>query len=215
MSANRSTKRILIIDGITGAGKSSVLREVRARIEASPQGPSTRFIFEDDTLGDIMNQVRDPTWRAAPTFEALERILSELERELAANPFRQFIVERFHLTAYALFPEWRYQERFDARLAQLGAVQVLLTYPEDLAEQRAIERADRAEEQWAQGMDAWYGSRSAALTAVIESQRHRWDGLQKSALPFLHIDTREGNWPRYAATLLTFWQGEPIRRPER
>jgi len=199
-------KRILIIDGVTGVGKSSVLREVRARLEAGP-GPSPQVILEDETLGQIMEQVRDPSWREAPTFEALERVLDRMERQLAEEPSRRFIVERFHLTTYALFPKWELLERFDARLARLGAAQVLLSYPEALAEQRAIERADRQEEQWAEGMDAWYGSRSAAVEAVVQSQRRRWEGLRQSVLPFLHLDTREGDWPRYAATLLAFWQG--------
>jgi thymidylate kinase len=199
-------KRILIIDGITGVGKSSVLREVRARLEAGP-GPAPRFIFEDETLGQIMEQVRDPAWREAPTFEALERVLDRMERQLADEPSRCFIVERFHLTTYALHPQWELLERYDARLARLGAAQVLLSYPEALAEQRAIERPDRQEEGWAEGMDTWYGSRAAAVEAVVQSQRRRWEGLRRSALPFLHLDTREGDWPRYAATLLTFWRG--------
>jgi len=199
-------KRILIIDGITGAGKSSVLREVRARLEAGP-GPMPQVILEEETLGQIMEQVREPAWREAPTFEALERVLDTMERQLAEAPARRFIVERFHLTTYALHPRWELLERFDARLARLGAAQVLLSYPEALAEQRAIERVDRQEEGWAEGMDTWYGSRAAAVEAVVQSQRRRWEGLRHSALPFLHLDTREGDWPRYAATLLAFWQG--------
>jgi predicted ATPase len=204
--------RILIIDGITGAGKSSVLREVRTRLEASPEGSETHFIFEEETIGELMTQVKDPTWRAAPTFEALERVLDRMEQGLSVHPDRKYIVERFHLTAYALFPEWQWLERFDARLARLGAAQVLLSYPEHLAERRAIERVDRQDEQWAQGMDAWYGSRAAALEAVLQSQRNRWNGLRKSALPFLHLDTRAAEWPRYAATLLTFWTGASAQR---
>ncbi|MFL5348901.1 MAG: hypothetical protein ACJ8AT_29230 [Hyalangium sp.] len=202
-----SMKRILIIDGITGAGKSSVLKELRARIEALPEGADTHFIYEDDTLGQIMDQVKDPAWRARPTFEALEGTLQRMERELAASPARSFIVERFHLTTYALFPEWDRLVRFDEWLGRLGTAHLLLSYPEPHAERRAIERVDRQEEQWAQGMDAWYGGREAALDAVIQSQRRRWDGLRKSVLPFLHLDTREGDWARYAATIWTFWAG--------
>ena len=192
-------KRILIIDGITGAGKSSVLRHLRARVEASPEGAATHFIPEDDTLGQLMDQVRDPAWRASPTFEALEAVLKRLERELAAEPARRFVVERFHLTTYALFPKWELLRGYDERLARLGAAQVLLSYPEALAERRAIERVDRVEENWAQGMDAWYGSRAAALEAVLQSQRRRWEGQRESLLPFLHLDTREADWARYSS----------------
>ncbi len=198
-------KRILIIEGVTGAGKSSVLRELRARIDASPEGAGTRYILEDETLGAIMEQERDPAWRAEPTFEALERVLERMERELAETPSRRFVVERFHLTSYALLPEWSYLERFDDRLARLGTLQVVLTYPEVLVEQRSIERPDRQEERWAQGMDARYGSRSAAIEAVVQSQRRRCEGMRKSHLQFLQLDTREPDWAQCAEIALGFW----------
>lgn len=197
--------RILVVDGVTGAGKSSVLRALRSVLDVSPHGALTEFIYEDDTLGDIMDQVRDPEWRKAPSFGALEAIITRVEKELAAVPSRRFVLERFHLTAYALYPDWRRLKRYDRRLAELGARQILLTYPSELAETRAIERPDREGEQWSAGMDDWYGSRRSAVAAVIRSQRRRWSALQRSALPFLHVDTREKRWTSYAQSALSFW----------
>jgi len=197
--------RILVVDGVTGAGKSSVLRALRSVLDVSPRGALTEFIYEDDTLGDIMDQVRDPEWRKAPSFGALEAVLTRVERELAAVPSRRFVLERFHLTAYALYPDWRRLKRYDRRLAELGARQILLTYPSELAETRAIERPDRQGDQWSAGMDDWYGSRRSAVAAVIQSQRRRWTALQRSALPFLHVDTREKRWTSYAQSALSFW----------
>jgi len=97
--------RVLVVDGVTGAGKSSVLRALRSLLDASTHGPLTEFIYEDDTLGDIMDQVRDPDWRKAPSFEALEAVVTRVEKALAAVPSRRFVLERFHLTAYALHPD--------------------------------------------------------------------------------------------------------------
>jgi hypothetical protein len=171
----------------------------------SPHGQSAEFIYEDDTLGDIMDQVRDPRWRKAPSFDALESVVTRVEKELAAEPPRRFVLERFHLTAYALHPDWRRLKRYDRRLATLGAKQILLTYPCGLAEARAIERLDRDDRQWAAGMDDWYGSRRSAVAAVVQSQRRRWSALQRSALPFLHVDTREKRWASYAQAALVFW----------
>jgi hypothetical protein len=34
--------------------------------------PDVEFIPEDDTLGDLINQIRDPGWCARPTFVELE-----------------------------------------------------------------------------------------------------------------------------------------------
>jgi hypothetical protein len=182
--------RILVVDGVTGAGKSSILAELRERLD-----PNIVFIPEEETLGDLTNQIRDPAWREQPTFEALESVLSRVECESDS-----FLIERFHLTSYALFPECKHYLGFDVRLQRRGAAIVLLTFPEDQAEERSIFRPDR--EKWQEEMAAWYGSREQAVAAVIESQKLRWDGLSKTNLPFLHIDTREKDWPRYAATIL-------------
>jgi hypothetical protein len=191
---------ILIVDGVTGAGKTSVLGELRRQWSGDIE-----FIEESNTLGDLMNQIRDPVWRANPTFEALDTVLARLDRTLAAEPQRHIVVERFQLTAFALFPDWSYYERFDERLRELGAVIVLLTFPPEQAEVRAVRRIDR--DPWDTGMDAWYGSRLQAVEAVVDSQCRRWEGLSKTRLPFLHIDTRDQEWRRYAATIIAYWMG--------
>jgi hypothetical protein len=92
---------ILIIDGVTGAGKTSVLTELRSRMASTVE-----FIPEEDTLGDLMNQIRDPLWCAQPTFAALDSVLQRLEDGITNASNKHFVVERFHLTAFALFPRW-------------------------------------------------------------------------------------------------------------
>jgi hypothetical protein len=199
--------QIVIIEGVTGAGKSSVIAELQTRLTDKYQSIQFRLILEEETLGDLMEQYRDPVWRANPHFASLESVLSGLESGASASDGPSLVlVERFHLTAFALLPRWSLLRRFDERLARLEAVHVLLTYPPSLAEQRAILRPDRT--GWAVGMDDWYGSRTAAVRAAIVSQKRRWHGLTLSALPFLHLDTREQMWPRYADTILTFCLGE-------
>lgn len=186
------------MDGVTGAGKSSVLAEIRVRLPKDVE-----FIPESETLGDLMGQIRDSAWRAQPTFAALETITNHLERTVVANPRRNILVERFHLTAFALFPHWNYYERFDKRLRHLGAVMALLTFPREEVEERSIKRPDR--DAWDSGMDAWYGSRSKAVEAATVSQEWRWEGLRRTRLPFVHIDTRNREWQRYATTILAYW----------
>jgi hypothetical protein len=72
-------------------------------------------------------------------------------------------------------------------------------------EGRCIERAERSERGWVAAMEAWYGSRDAAVEAARASQRRRWDVLAISSLPFLHLDTREQDWSRYADAIAEFW----------
>jgi hypothetical protein len=192
---------ILILEGVTGAGKSSLLAELRPLLDARIS-PNVEFIPEDDTLGNLMTQIRDPDWCAHPTFAALCSVLTRLE-EVASETGKRFLVERFHLTAFALFPHWDCYQRYEERLAKLGTAMVLLTFPTDLAELRSIQRDDRKD--WAQGLDNWYGSRAQAVDAVVESQRRRVKSLERTKLPFLHIDTREQDWRRYAETVTAYW----------
>ncbi|MCG5055964.1 MAG: chloramphenicol phosphotransferase CPT family protein [Myxococcales bacterium] len=188
---------VLILEGVTGAGKTSVLRAMESCFSHRPS-----LIPEEDTLGDLMNQVRNPAWRERPRFEALDAVLARIERHRDEGAAGLLLVERFHLTAYALFPRWELLDQYDERLEALDASLVLLTFPSELAETRSIERPDRLE--WAQDMDAWYGSREAAIEAVRWSQAHRWDGLKKTRLPFLHLDTRRQDWSRYARAIKAF-----------
>lgn len=189
---------VLVIEGVTGAGKTAVIELLRARWAAS--GVDLDFVPEDETLGTLMDQVRDPDWQRAPTYDALVAALARVEHGVASG--RRVLVERFHLTAHALFPAWDRLARLDARLAELGARHVLLAFPDALVAERSIDRPER--DGWAAGMAAWYGSRDQAIATASESQRRRIDALTRSALPFLHLDTRERDWPRYADVVQAF-----------
>jgi hypothetical protein len=197
--------RIAIIDGVTGAGKTSALGLLETICRKGPW-EKVIVIDEDRTLGNIMDQFQDPAWRAAPTFEAIESTVAFLEQTAAsAGASRQLIlVERLHLTTYALFPKWKYLQTFDQRLQKLDAVNVLLTFPPGEVETRSIERPDRADHNWAAGMDQWLGSRSNAVRDIRRSQQRRWQALKFSRLPFLHIDTRKRRWMQYARTIATY-----------
>lgn len=196
---------ILIIEGVTGGGKTSVIKELRRLIDVS-----VSFIEEETTLGLIMDQIRDPEWMKNPEFDALASVMETLEDDLSRNPQRRYLVERFHLTAYALTGYWEKLQEFDMRMHELGARMVLLTYPDRLVERRSILRIER--NNWAEGMIQYYGSKEKAISAVVDSQRSRWDGLSRTSIPFLHIDTREQDWLLYASLIKTFWsEGQDVR----
>lgn len=208
-SSERGSQRprsdVLVVEGVTGAGKSSVLREI-VRALSKRGGPVPTVIPEDDTLGRIMSQARDPAWRGAPTFEALEQTLDWIESgSLREGLGARFLVERFHLTAYALHPDWSCFAPYDARLAAMRARLVLLTYPEAMAAERSLDRPDRVGERWADEMASWYGSREAAVAAVRDSLRRREEALALTALPHLVLDTTDRDWTRLAAAALAFW----------
>lgn len=193
-------RRLVVIEGVTGAGKTRTIAALRAwGVRA---GHPVQVIDEDVTLGSFLDDVRDPAWLARPAFPGLDDGLEALDRLLRADADALVLVERFHLSVYALFNRWRLLRRYDGALHALGAVQVLLDYHPSLTEQRSLLRPDRAD--WASGMDQHYGSRRLAITAVRQSQARRRQALLLSQLPYLHLDNSPGHWDDCAAAILAY-----------
>lgn len=187
-------KPILIIEGVTGAGKTSIISHLRHILPSQ-----TRVIPEEETLGNVMSLVNDERWAAHPTFEHFERILAGFRQLQGPHPI---VLERFHLTAYALLPNWEVLRSFDTILAELDAHLVLCTFPNNLIENRSIDRAD--DPGYADTMIGYYGSRNAAIEAVRVSQERRVQALSMTRLPFLHLDTSDNAWTDYAKSIRMF-----------
>lgn len=197
---------MLIVEGVTGAGKTSLIREIERQLREQGE-PLPSIVLEDDTLGDIMDQSRDPAWRRAPTFEALDATLDRIEStSLREGLGGSFVVERFHLTTYALFPQWEHLRPYDDRLARMSARSVLLVYPEADAVRRSLDRPDRVDEGWREAMIAHYGGYDAALEAIRTSQRRRVEALALTRVPTLPLDSAGGDFSRLAARALAFWR---------
>ncbi|HYM21022.1 MAG TPA: hypothetical protein VEW28_08465 [Candidatus Kapabacteria bacterium] len=192
--------RIIIIEGVTGSGKSSVIRDLKTLLPTT-----TYYISEEETLGSLMQQVRDESWKAEPHFDALEVSLRHIEQHKEKQPSEIIVVERFHPTGYALFPYWEKLEAFDKRLFELGACIILLSFEASLTERRSIDRTENNE--YADVMIAYYGSRENAIAAVQTSQQRRIDALGKTRLPYLRIDTSMKDWRTYANIILAFSSG--------
>jgi hypothetical protein len=193
-------RRLVVIEGVTGAGKSRTIAALREW--GMRAGQPVQVIDEDVTLGSFLDDVRTPAWQAQPAFPGLDAGLAALEAARRADPDALVLVERFHLSVYALFSRWRLLRRYDAALHALGAVHVLLDYHPRLTEQRSLLRPDRAD--WASGMDQHYGSRSLAIVAVKQSQARRRQALLLSELPYLHLDNSPGHWDDCAAAILAY-----------
>jgi hypothetical protein len=165
-------------------------------------GDQALCIDESYTLGSIMDQIKDEAWRSAPSFDALDNVYAKLKQYHVEHPTNIILVERFHLTTYALFPYWEYVEKFDTYLADLSAALVLLTIPDGQAEERSIDRQD--DPDYAETMIGYFGSREAAVRGVTASQSRRVDALTKTQLPFLCIDTQKKDWDSYADTIINY-----------
>jgi hypothetical protein len=198
--------RGILLEGITGAGKSRTL----AALQAQPDFPALlgagRIFPEEETFGELMDELgepgADPRWlcrRLGATLDTLRALPA------GAQPVG-YVLERFHLSYYALLPEWALYQSFDAALQALECGLVLLDYQEGEAERRSLDRPDRAAEGWRAGMVAHYGSLERALTAIAASRERRRACPALTALPTLILDTSAMTWDAYAARIIAFWR---------
>jgi hypothetical protein len=185
----------LIIDGVTGAGKTQTIRNLRN----SPDFASMQFIDEDSILGDVMEHIDDPTRDNRAKWAPLFRVLDQID----SKPVR-YLLERFHPSFFALVPDWDLFQGVDRALARMNFRVVLLHYDEEAISKRGLNREDRLGTGWIEGMKRSYGGEAAAVKAISVSQRRRFDCADKSELPSLAIDTTDMEWPRYAEAIAAF-----------
>lgn len=206
--SSRRGARILILEGVTGSGKSQILRALGRRPAfATRLGPG-RVISEDDTLGEVMDEIAKLGGPPARHLSRLDRILADLEREVKAAPEARFVLERFHLSYYALLPDWALYLPYERALERLGCASILLTIDPAVLTERSLDRIDRLATDWTAGMVAHYGSREMALGAIAGSQRRRVEALSLTRLPTGVIDTTGQAWDAYAGAILKWWQDQ-------
>ena len=198
--------RILIIEGVTGAGKSETLRALGRQPAFAARLGSGRVISEEDTLGEVIDEIAQLGGPPARHVWRLDRVLAALERESKTAPGARFVLERFQLSYYALLPDWELYAPHERALERLGCVSVLLSIDPTALAGRSLERADRRGTDWTAGMIAHYGSRDATLAAIARSQQRRLDALTLTRLPTLVIDTTGQAWDDYAREILAAWR---------
>jgi hypothetical protein len=197
----------IILEGVTGAGKSQTLVALQAHPSFGALLGRGRVFFEEETLGELMDELRDASIAPSQHCARLDRVLYELQQAAASAPHGYgYVLERFHPSYYALLPDWSLYASIDERLLALGCKIVLLYYDRAELEPRSLERVDRRDGDWAAGMVAYYGSRARAIDAIDLSQRRRRMSLELSRLPHQQIDTTAMDWQAYAGQIIDFWR---------
>lgn len=184
--------RLLLLEGLTGAGKSSTLASLQRRLRSA--GAACAIFYEEATFGELMDELAAGV--SGP------QLCWRLETVLAMLPppgVDWVILERFHPSYYALHPQWELYAGIDARLAQLGARLVLLDYPDDRLAERALYRHERS--GWSDGWLQRAGSETAALAELGASLQARREAAARSRLPVLRLDTSARDWEQAAAAI--------------
>ncbi|GAC1652042.1 MAG: hypothetical protein NVS9B12_01000 [Vulcanimicrobiaceae bacterium] len=108
----------------------------------------------------------------------------------------RYLLERAHYSYYALLPEWRFYQDFDASLTALGAHVFLLWIPPEQLKSRSLYRTERR--GWAQGFLKLHGDERKALETFSAVQERRYEGIKRSGIPHTLIDTSQKDWDSYS-----------------
>jgi len=195
----------LIIDGVTGAGKSQVIEALKRNPGlAQVLGPG-RIFPEAETFGEFMTEMHEPDRSDIELCRRLTAVVADLKTgRKAYGPDYGFVLERFHYSYYALLPDWELYRGFDQTVGRLGCKAVLLTYPDSHAQVRGLYRQDRAKESWTADMLRTYGSPAGVAEAIALSQKRRREALKHSLIPSLELDTARMDWDDLANRILAF-----------
>lgn len=197
----------IILEGVTGAGKSQTLRALRAHPNFSQLLRQGEVFEEEETFGEFMAEVADTPPPSTVPYRRLAQVMNQLQTQRAQHPQQYgYVLERFHLSYYALAPHWPTYAAIDGQLHSLNCLVVFLHMPAAYFDRRSIDRVDRVDTDWTLGMIAHYGSRAHLQTALQDSQARRREGLELSQLPRLEIDTTGMDWAAYADRIAQAWE---------
>ncbi len=187
----------VVVEGVTGTGKSQTIRALLARVGMR----DAVLVPEEETLGELMDEeLGDAAMPPAAKLWRLDRVLARVR----TSSDERFVLERFHPTYYALMGDWPLVSPIDEELAARGFRLVLLTVAVDALAARSLHRVDRAGTSWTSEMVATFGSEEAALAAIAASQDKRIEALGRTRMPWLRVDTTDMRWDGHAGEIETF-----------
>jgi hypothetical protein len=185
----------VVLEGLTGTGKSQTLAAMR-RLGLLP----ARVVPEEETFGELMDEIA--VAEAEGTLEApalVRRIEHVLEAVVRREP--DFLLERFHLSYFAVLPSgWERWSAIDAELAERGVELVLLRLPEPALRDRSLLRREHGGRDW-QGLGAHVGGEDAALALLARSQERRLEALARTRMRSRVVDTSAMDWESYARAI--------------
>jgi len=181
----------VILEGLTGAGKSSTIAAMR-RLSLLPGF----FAPEEETLGEVWDEIQADAIEQKPLVRRLDAVIARLHAEKPDS----FLLERFHFSYFSLVPTWSHYDAIDSALHALGVTIVLLTIPEEKLRERSLMRREHGGTDW-QGMISHFGSEAAAIEQLRASQERRLEALAKTRLPAVTIDTSSEDWESVARAI--------------
>lgn len=190
----------LIIEGLSGAGKSNLIREITTILKND--NIPHKIYSEEETFGNFMDYLNNSTMNESQKCYRLDEVIEKIKTE---NKDNLLILERFHLSYYALLPKWRLYRKVDKFLSSNDFFMVLLTYDKNLILERAINHFDMKAkvDNPLDAMISYFGSKEKTIQAYEKSQSKRLEGLKKTKINTIEIDTSNMNWAEYAKIIIS------------
>lgn len=186
----------LIIEGLSGCGKSTIIRNLTKTF--NKRNISHTVFDEEKTFGNLMDEIKDES--AIDKCFRLNNVIQEIKQ--LNNEL--IIFERFHLSYYAVLSDWDLYSDIDLELGKNNFAIVLLTYNDNLIPERALNHFDIKNTDSLKLFIEYFGSLENAINAYKESQNKRIEALNKTKLDYIKIDTSEKSWTGYEQKILNF-----------
>jgi thymidylate kinase len=185
----------IIIEGLTGAGKSQIISQLK-KISQENILDQYEIIYENDTFGELLAEIKEKKTDKEKLFR-LNNCLDKIRKGSG-----KFILERFHFSYYPFINNWELYREIDQELKDLNFMLILLTYQEELLEERAVKHRDVLNSTGSKALIEYFGSLEKAISAYKESQGKRIECLKYTKLPYVEIDTSEMKWQNYVGKIL-------------
>ena len=209
----------IILEGISGTGKSTVLRAMlNNKRWVNKSCLSAIVLSEHHTQRVLENKEKAGNLDKSDNIELLSRIVGQLEflknnadqmdwlTRGRSNQIIPFILERFHLTHVYHYPnvEWEDVAEIDARLQKLGARVCLLIIDDKDIENRIV--GDRQKNEWQQYL-ARYGKAIPEIVGhFIEKQNYLVELARQSSLAVETINTSKLSPDEIAEYIFDWWE---------
>ncbi|MFN8576482.1 MAG: hypothetical protein U0354_06470 [Candidatus Sericytochromatia bacterium] len=181
----------LIIDGITGAGKSIIIKKLKELLKET----SLEIIYEEETFGDLLEDIEK---KDINLLYRLDKVIQRIIND--RNKF--YILERFHLSYFPFINDWSLLENYDLKLKELNFEIIMLDYDDNLLFDRALNHNDVIKNELEGELIKYFGSHENAIKAYKESKDKRLSSLSLTKIPFFKIDTSKKDWDKYTKQIL-------------
>jgi len=200
-----TASRILLVEGIPGIGKSTLVNGLEARYAAEARGRSRSFL----RLGQAHTHWPATRGGTEAARACIARALRTVEGMAAAvleerEPYFWCLIDTLHLTL-AERPGGLSAEEVGecgARLARLGARLVLLTAREETLRRRCID--GREGNPWLSEMLARHGGPDAMVAALMGERRRMMGAAARQPMPVASFEA-EAPAPDLVEAAWGFW----------